>query len=343
MGLKKGHSFETQQKKIIADYIAKYPEWFPLASLARIIANENPHTFNDSEQARLALRYYKGKLGNENREKGTGEFHEKNVKRKSTPFAMPPTWGKEREIFHIPASLKKAGFISDLQCPFHDPKAIDIAFDYITKEGCDHILINADLLDFYGLSFFEKDPRKRDFKHEYDMCLQLLGYIKNAFPNIPIYYSLDGNHEFRYERYMLTKAPILLGLSDAFELSDLLMLNKFGIIPLKGYDHIRFGDLHVLHGHTVFSRGSGVSPARTLYLRTKENVIASHVHRTSEYTDKDFNGKIKTCWTTGHLMHPNVEYCQHLDQYNQGFAILEKDSKGQFEVHNKRIYLGKVR
>ena len=342
MAFKKGTSAETTQGKIISEYILKYPNWFPLASLGRIIAHENPHTFTDAEQARNSLKYYKGKRGEDSRKQGTREFNEKE-KRKSTPFAIPPTWGKEKEIFQIPKALKKAGFIADLQCPFHDPKAIDIAFDYITKENCDHLIINGDLLDFYGLSFFEKDPRKRDFKHEYDMCLQFLGYIKNAFPNIPIYYSLDANHEFRYERYMLTKAPILLGLSNAFELSELLMLNNFGIIPLKGNDHIRFGDLHVIHGHTVFSRGSGVSPARTLYLRTKENMIASHVHRTSEYTDKDFNGKIKTCWTTGHLMHPNVEYCQHLDQYNQGFAILEKDLSGQFEVNNKRIYLNKVR
>jgi hypothetical protein len=342
MAFKKGTSAETPQGKICKEYLAKYPEWFPLASLARIVAQENPHTFTDSEQARNSIRYYIGSRGDVLRKQGTKELHQK-VNRKSTPFAMPPTWGKEKEIFHIPKALKKAGFIADLQCPFHDPKAIDIAFDYITKQGCDHIIINGDLLDFYGLSFFEKDPRKRDFKHEYDMCLQLLGYIKNAFPNIPIYYSLDANHEYRYERYMLTKAPILLGLSDAFELSELLMLNNFGIIPLKGYDHVRFGELHVVHGDTVFVRGSGASPAKTLYDKTKENVIASHVHRTNEYTDKDFNGKIKICWTTGHLMHPNVEYCRHVDKYNQGFAILEKDLAGQFEVHNKKIYLNKVR
>ncbi len=25
-------------------------------------------------------------------------------------------------------------------------------------------------------------------------------------------------------------------------------------------------------------------------------------------------------------MHPNVEYCKHVDNYSQGFAILEKDA-----------------
>jgi hypothetical protein len=50
-----------------------------------------------------------------------------------------------------------------------------------------------------------------------------------------------------------------------------------------------------------------------------------------------------TCWTTGMLMHPNVEYCKHVDEYNQGFAIIHKERGGDYEVENKRIYLNKVR
>jgi hypothetical protein len=41
-------------------------------------------------------------------------------------------------------------------------------------------------------------------------------------------------------------------------------------------------------------------------------------------------------------MHPNVEYCKHVDQYNQGFAVLEKDKSGEYRVHNKRIINNKV-
>ena len=168
-------------------------------------------------------------------------------------------------------------------------------------------------------------------------------YIKQTFPNIPIYYNLDANHEHRYERYMRLKAPEFLGIDDAFEIEDLLLLDKIGIKYIKNADHILFGKLPIIHGDTVFSRGSGVSPARMLWTRTKVNMIASHVHRTSEYTDKNFHGEMSTCWTVGHLMHPNVDYCKHVDQYNQGFALLEKETSGDFLVHNKRIYKNKVR
>jgi len=43
------------------------------------------------------------------------------------------------------------------------------------------------------------------------------------------------------------------------------------------------------------------------------------------------------------LAHPNMEYCKHVDEYNQGFARIEKDASGYFEVHNHRIIDYKVR
>ena len=106
---------------------------------------------------------------------------------------------------------------------------------------------------------------------------------------------------------------------------------------------LKFGKLPIIHGDTTFRRGSGVNPAKTLYDRVKQSAIASHVHQVQSYTTKNqFDEEVFTCWTTGHLMHPNVEYCKHVDNYSQGFAILEKDVEGYYSVQNKRIYKNKI-
>jgi hypothetical protein len=330
---------KTMTGQIILDYLAEYPIWMPSSSLASLILKENPAHFENSESIRALIRFYRGKLGNS---KSTDTTFQEDFKRVSTNFAQPSTWVEEKEIFTLPVSIKKMGFISDLQVPFHDPKAIDITFDYLTKEGIDCLFINGDLVDFYQISDFQKDPRVRKFDEEHEAIVEMLGYIKKSFPNITIYYNLDANHEFRYERYMRSKAPELLSLK-LFELEDILYLDKIGIKYIKNIDHVKFGHLPIIHGDTTFRRGSGVSPAKTLYDRVKQSAIASHVHRTSEFTTKNqFDGDIFTCWTTGHLMHPNVEYCKHVDQYNQGFAILEKEKNGDYRVHNKRIIKNKV-
>jgi hypothetical protein len=255
---------------------------------------------------------------------------------------QPPTWVEEKVVFTLPIGIKKMGFISDLQVPFHDPTAIDICFEYLIKEGIDTLFINGDFVDFYQLSDFQKDPRVRKFDEEYEAVLEMLGYIRKVFPDIVIYYNLDANHEARYQRYMRTKAPELLGI-DLFEIEDMFRLNAFGIKAIKDIDHIKFGHLPIIHGDTTFKRGSGVSPAKTLFDRVKQSAIASHCHRTSEFTTKNqFDGEIFTTYTTGHLMHPNVEYCKHVDSYNQGFAVLEKETSGEYRVRNHRIIKNKV-
>ena len=332
----------TMTGQIILDYLEKYPQWMPSHTLASLILKENKNHFDNTEAIRSLIRYYRGKMGNALRDSLAVKTYKEDFTRHSANFVQPPTWVKEKVVFSLPVGIKKMGFISDIQVPFHDPKAIDITFDYLTKYGIDTLFINGDLVDFYQISDFQKDPRVRKFDEEHEAIIEMLAYIRKSFPSITIYYNLDANHEFRYERYMRTKAPELLGLQ-LFEIEDLLQLNVFDIKPLKNIDHVKFGHLPIIHGDTTFRRGSGVSPAKTLYDRVKQSAIASHVHRTSEYTTKNqFDGEIFTCWTTGHLMHPNVDYCKHIDQYNQGFAVLEKEKSGDYRVNNKRIIKNKV-
>lgn len=335
----------TKRAEIVLSYLNEYPAWFPSGTLARVILKENKHSFDDHEEIRSLVRYYRGKGGDKNRARlmsGNNAGFKETIKRTSNPFGIPTTWAEEKKVYELPTGLKKVGFIADLQVPFHDPKAIDICFDYLTKEGIDSLFINGDLVDFYGISEYEKDPRLRKFDTEYEDVIEMLCYIKQSFPTIPIYYNLDANHEARYGKYMRKKASELLGIK-LFEIEDLLRLDDIGIHYIKEHDHVKCGKLPIIHGDTTFRRGSGVAPARTLWMRTKVSCIASHVHRTSEYTSKNFYGEMATCWTTGMLMHPNVEYCKHVDEYNQGFGIIHKDKKGDYEVDNKRIYLGKVR
>jgi len=332
----------TSQGDIIISYLEKFPSWYPANSLSRIIAKENPHSFEDAEQARALLRFYSGKMGNTGRGKLTYRKFMQDGKRSSSKFAQPDTRAKEKTIFELPSGYKRVGFIADLQVPFHDPKAIDLCFDYLNKEKIDCLFINGDLLDFYGISQYVKDPRDRDFVREYEDCLEMIMYIKQSF-DVPIYYNLDANHEARWGRYMAGKAPELLGLK-LFSIEDLLRLDEFGIKYIKDIHHIKIGKLPVIHGDTVFRFGSGVFPAKRLFDKVKTSCIASHVHRSSEYTDKSpITDEMSTCWTTGHLMHPNVDYAKHTEQYNQGFAVIYKDASGDYEVHNKRIYKGKVR
>lgn len=331
---------------IVIKYLGEYPAWFPNSALARIIYAENPEGFKNVEDARFMIRYHTGSAGDKNRAiiaRGNHVSLSQIEKKSSVRYEMPKSWSDEKRIYELPSALKRVGFICDAQHPFHDEKAIDVAFDFLVKHSIDSLLINGDWGDFYQFSDFEKDPAYRDPRAEYEIWIESLLYIKQCFPNIPVYYNLDANHEARYGRYMRTKAPELLNLK-LFEIEDLLRLNEIGIIPIRDYHHVKIGKLPCIHGDTVFRRGSGAYPAKKLFDKLKSSCIASHVHRTSEYSGKNnITGDISTCWTVGMLAHPNMEYCKHMDEYNQGVAIIHKEIGGDYEVENRRILNYKIR
>jgi len=308
-------------------------------TLARILYKRFPTVYIDYEDARGIIRSHRGEKGVAFT-KRAAEVH-KNGKPKED-IQLPASWAKKKEFFKIPSHYGKVGLISDIQCPFHDVDALTISVNYLKEQKIDCLLLNGDILDFYGISSFEKDPTRRNFAQERVDCIEMLEWIKQEFPDIPIYYNLDANHEYRYERYMQKKAPEIFS-TELFMVEDLLMLHDIGIIPIRGYDHIRVGRLPIIHGHTIF-RGtvSPVSPARTVYMKMKHTCVASHCHKISQYTWVDMKGEAQSTWTTGCLMNLNVEYNPHGNDYVHGFAIINVTKNGNFVFQNKMVVNNEV-
>ena len=118
-----GGSKRTMSGQIINDYLLKYPSWMPSHTLASLIYKENSNHFEDKEQIRSLIRYYRGKLGNT--KSSNKDFHDE-YKRTCQNFVQPPSWVEEKVVFSLPIGIKKMGLISDLQVPFQDPTAKDI-------------------------------------------------------------------------------------------------------------------------------------------------------------------------------------------------------------------------
>lgn len=327
----------TDKGKSAIEMIDKFPK-SSTRTLSKMLYEQNTVLFKDYEDARTTIKYHRGEMGNAHR-KNSSNFKEKGGKLK---IELPESWAERKKIFKIPSAYKNIGVISDIQAPFHDVEAIKVAFSYLKESKIDCLLCNGDIIDFYGLSYFQKDPRKRSFKKERLECIELLKYIKQEFNNIPIYYNLDANHERRYEKYMMNKAPEIFS-TELFMVEDLLDLYSIGIIPVRGYDHIRAGKLPILHGDTLF-RGiqSPVSPARTVFMKLKKSCLASHVHKVSQYTWVDLDGQTYSTYTMGCLMNLNVEYNPHGNDYVHGVVRIELDEKGNYKVHNRLILNGAV-
>lgn len=234
----------------------------------------------------------------------------------------------------------RLGVFSDLHIPYHNPQAVEVAIAHMKKTKCDTLLINGDLGDFYACSRHEKDPRRR-LADELDAIRQFLFWLRSQFPKQRILYKI-GNHETNLERYLMREAPVLLGVPD-FTIRDVLKLDSFKIEVAESLQLIQAGKLSIYHGHELpQGMSSPVNPARGLWMRVQETILCGHWHRTSEHTETTgISRKVSSCWSVGCLCDLSPDYAI-VNRWNHGFAIVDIDKTGAFEVHNHKIIDGKV-
>lgn len=323
------------QAEIVKEYLTKFPNSTD-HSLAKKIYNENREVFTTSDAVRSSIRYLKGKIGVSNRKNLADKtFLEKE--NKSLTWYLPESHSEEANVWKLPKSIKKVLLLSDLHFPYHNVQAIEAAINNGVEEGCDAVFINGDMLDFYQLSFHEKDPRKTSIKTELEQGRQFFQYLNYKFPNKKIYF-IPGNHEYRMERYLRIKAPELLDVEE-FKLDVLLRVREFNVEYIPYGSKVYFGKLLVEHGDKM--RGSGgVNPARTLSLKIKRHAICGHFHRTTECISKVYDGHSIATYSTGCLCELEPKYMP-INEHNHGFAIV-KVNGDDFVVKNKKIIDGKV-
>ena len=336
MQINKGTPYNrNKDTDIIIEYLKKFPE-APTKTLARKIYAEHPK-FTSFEGVYTRVRYYRGQLGEEHRKKLKDKSLQKELKVKHimNEKLLPESHTKTRTQFTFPTGCLKLGVFGDVHIPYHDNTALETMFTKFEEENVDSLFINGDLLDFYQLSFHEKDPRMVHFKDEIEAGKQFLDYCRSRFPNIPIYY-ITGNHENRFERYLRIKASELLDM-DEFRLDVLLHVAEYKIEFIPFRSKVVFGDYTIEHGDKIPGAG-GVVPARTLLMRLKSNSIVNHFHKSSESSQRVYGvGEPTTikAYSLGCMCDLAPEYME-INEWNHGFAIMKR-IKDKVSVTNYKI------
>ena len=312
------------------EYREKYGWDMPTLKLARIIYKDNPLLFNGVEGVRLTLRNIEGKSSNRTRVR-------KHIpERPRNPYNLPQSDEAVYEPYVLDA--KRLLVLSDIHIPYHSIDALTCAFDYAKKEKPDAILLNGDTIDFFGLSRFMKDPKKRSVAHELQAFKELVDVIKKTF-NAKIYYKM-GNHCERYEHFLWMKAHELVGIEE-FDFSNIIKARAEGIEIIKDKRIMKAGDLNIIHGHEF--GGSVFSPvniARGLFLRGKVSAMQGHNHCTSSHVERDMNGGVVKTWSLGCLCELHPAYLP-INKWNHGFSIVDIDGQN-FNVRNFTINKGDI-
>jgi predicted phosphodiesterase len=327
--------------EVIREYIKRFPDHADL-TIAKKIYADHPLIWAKVETIRTAIRGIKGR---KSRIKGGCEYSDKSLYQAKTyntnPYKLPESEEKIREPFVLPLANNNILLISDLHIPYHNISAITAALDYGQEAKINTVIINGDLMDFYQMSRFEKDPRKRSAKFEFDSTKAFLVVLRATFPNAQIYW-VKGNHCVRYEQWLMAKAPEVFD-DPYYKLEERLRLNEERIHLINDKTIVKAGKLNIHHGH-LFFRGfmAPVNSARGLFMKAKESTICGHVHKISEHTETNLSGDLTTCWSTGCLCELSPDYSPFANNYAHGFAHIKVDLERNYSVKNFRIINGKI-
>lgn len=327
---------KTIKGDLAREYLLRFPN-SSKSSIAEKLLQDNPLVFKDKDDARQVVRYYTGAHTRGGVSKEKIIEHKTNFSREN-PYGLPPTEAVPFEPYILPKANNNILFLTDIHLPYHDINALTLALEYGKQKNVNTIYLNGDIMDCYQVSFHEKDPRKRDMAHEFDVARQFLDLLAREFPKAKIFWK-EGNHCMRWERYLRVKAPILLGM-DEFRLSVILKLRERGIEWIPNHQLVKIGKLCAIHGNEM-KGGGGINVARTLWLKASTNIIAGDKHKTQEMIETDIENKSYGAWSVGCLCELNPEYLPY-NRWNLGFAHITVEKDSIYHVRNMRIIGGKI-
>ena len=321
-------------RKLRAEQLCKQFPDADTRTLAKRLAKEFKCTV---EQARSTLRIVRGQHGKAQRKLATVP---KEAGKAGTKPKLPPSKTESWTPFELAPG--KTLSLSDIHIPYHESKAVEAAIIWAKRRKPDAVLLNGDTLDFYSISRWQKDPRKREFKVELEAGVEFLQWIRGKFPNAQIVFKI-GNHEDRWNHWLWNNAPEICDLPQ-IQLDAMLQLEDLGIELVGDGRPVKAGNLPIFHGHEL-PKGmtNPVNMARGAFLRMLDTVLVGHGHRSSSHTEPNWTHQEVTTWSQGCLCSLPPEYAR-INKWNHGFAFVEHDSSGEFDLQNLRISKeGKVR
>jgi predicted phosphodiesterase len=322
---------------VVEEIILKFPNT-PNMTLAKKIVKDHPKLFSNLELARTTIRNAKGlsgKVNNQRFEKSDFKLAFEKLKKD-----LPKGETDKKPPYVLPKANRNILVIGDIHLPYQDDEALFAALEYGEVEKVDTIIINGDLVDFYGISRHEKDPRKRSLSYELDCARVFLKGLRAMFPKALIIFS-KGNHDERFEKYLMLKAPELLDI-ESIQLDELLKLNELSIISVASISYVMCGKLPIFHGHEVGLKSGGVNPARSIRLKLNKSAVINHFHRETKDMGRNLNESPYSCYSNGCLCDLYPAYMGVHSNWNHGLIHIKLDQKGNYFVHQKTIIDGKI-
>lgn len=187
------------------------------------------------------------------------------------------------------------------------------------------LYLGGDIFDMYWChGHGAKDPRVfSTLERENKEVNKFLDQIDSTWKNIPKRF-IEGNHETRFERFVMEKAPALFGITDLKLLIGMNTRPNWTYHAFDPHQRVRIGktDLYAKHA----PKGSSGS---TIMNYNVCNLLFGHVHRRIQETRVAADGRILRIMSPGWLGEGRnrvFNYVAGHQNWQQGFARIWVDT-----------------
>lgn len=229
---------------------------------------------------------------------------------------------------------KKALVIPDTHVPYHSKRGLDIVLEVAASiSDLSEIVILGDFADFYAVNSHGKHPALLHTLikevEEVNACLDM---IDAAFPSIRKVY-LEGNHEYRLERYIHQNASALFGVT---QWDHLFKLDKRPNWKAVDYGPFQY---HKVLGSDLFARHEpySMSSAKASLAASSCDLVYGHIHRVEETLTRRPDGSKVVNFSPGWLGDGRKKdvfgYVKRPPSWEMAFSVVESEGRSfEYEI-----------
>lgn len=193
-----------------------------------------------------------------------------------------------------------------------------------------HIYFLGDYADFYAVSSHGKHPQMAQLLID-EVCDVLMGFeeIDKMFPEARKVF-IEGNHEFRLERYISNNSPALFGVTSTEDILQLRDRPNWQFIPYGPNQMVKIA------GSKLFARHESLAPtAKGTAAKALCSLVYGHIHRIESSHIVGLDGSDHVAFSVGWLGDKRKDkvfgYLKNHAQWQLGFGIVYVDpSNGLF-------------
>lgn len=237
------------------------------------------------------------------------------------------------DIQGVKVTPAKTVILSDLQIPFQDARALDIAVRVIHVVKPDLIILNGDITDCYAISSFDKDPGRAGalLENERAQARKLLAVLSaySTHHHGRLIW-LGGNHEDRWRRLIWRERAVrqVVGALGKDDYGAFIGVKAFNAEFYPYGSWVDIGKLMVTHGEIV--RRHSAYSAKAHFDKYGQSVVIGHTHRMGTYLHTNRQG-VHGAWEGGCLCRLDPEY-DVMPDWQQGLIVVDSVRGGNFQV-----------